>query len=172
MSEESSDWKKSLYRPSITFSTILFFVGSWIIILSIINIVLGAYSPGNKVLWIGFLTDGVANTSDMTLVIDDGVFLVLGILSISLGVMGINSIKEGGFKKWALEIHKGTIIRSLLSAENGLTRSIGSWMLAFGIVFYVIWSLCYNTWVDPGVYSICISLIAFGLGLHIEGNER
>ena len=74
--------------------------------------------------------------------------------------------------KWALEIHKGTIFRSLLSAENGLTRSIGSWMLVFGIVFYVIWSLCYNTWVDPGVYSICISLIAFGLGLHIEGNER
>tara|TARA_B100000214_G_scaffold348792_1_gene301136 strand:- start:186 stop:704 length:519 start_codon:yes stop_codon:yes gene_type:complete len=172
MSEESSDWKKSLFRPSITFSTILFFIGCWIVILSIINIVLGAYSPGNKVLWIGFLTDGVSNTSDMTFVIDDGIFLILGILSVSLGVMGINSIKEGGFMKWALEIHKGTIFRSLLSAENGLTRSIGSWMLVFGIVFYVIWSLCYNTWVDPGVYSICISLIAFGLGLHIEGNER
>ena len=59
-------------------------------ILSIINIVLGAYSPGNKVLWIGFLTDGVSNTSDMTFVIDDGIFLILGILSVSLGVMGIN----------------------------------------------------------------------------------
>ena len=172
MSEESTDWKKALFRPSITFSTILFFVGCWIVILALINVLVGAYSPGNKVLWIGFLTEGVANTSDMTFVIDYGIFFTLGAISVSLGFMGINSSSEAGFKKWALEIPKGSIFGSLLSTENGLTRSIGSWMLLLGIGYYVIWSFCYNTWVDPGVYSICISLIAFGLGLHIEGNER
>ena len=104
MSEESTDWKKALFRPSITFSTILFFVGCWIVILALINVVVGAYSPGNKVLWIGFLTDGVSNTSDMTFVIDDGIFFTLGVISVSLGFMGINSSSEGGFKKWALEI--------------------------------------------------------------------
>ena len=39
-------------------------------------------------------------------------------------------------------------------------------MLVFGIVFYVIWSLCYNTWVDPGVYSVMISLVMVGVGLN------
>ena len=107
----------------------------------------------------------------MAFVIDDGIFLLLGGVLILIGYMGINSSNEGGFNKWAVEIPKSTIFRSLLSSEKGLTRSIGSWMLFFGIVFYVIWSFCYNTWVDPGVYSISISLIAFGLGLHLERNE-
>ena len=171
MSEESRDWKRSLFAPSLNFSSILFFIGSWIVLLAVINVVSGAYSPGNKVLWIGFLTDGISNTSDMAFVIDDGIFLLLGGVLILFGFMGINSSNEGGFNKWAVEIPKSKIFRSLLSSENGLTMSIGSWMVFFGIVFYVIWSFCYNTWVDPGVYSISISLIAFGFGLHLERNE-
>ena len=171
MSEESSDWKKSLLRPSLTFSTLLFFIGCWVILLTVINIVIGAYSPGNKVLWIGFLTDGVSNSSDMSFVLDDAIFGLLGGLMVAIGFMGINSSSEGGFREWALGIPKGAIIGSLLSSENGLTRSIGSWMVIFGIGFYIIWSCGYNTWVDPGVYSICISSIAFGFGLHLEGNE-
>ena len=38
-------------------------------------------------------------------------------------------------------------------------------MIVGGFLFYLIWSIINTTWVDPGIYSVCIVLIAGGLGI-------
>ena len=42
---------------------------------------------------------------------------------------------------------------------------ISSWLVAIGVLFYVLWSAMENTWVDPGVYSVKPVLVSFGVGL-------
>ena len=61
-----SEWMNSLTRPSKALSAALTLLGSWIVFLTFVNIAIGAYSEGRKVLWIDFLT-GVreSSTTDM-----------------------------------------------------------------------------------------------------------
>ena len=42
---------------------------------------------------------------------------------------------------------------------------VSSWLVAIGVLFYVLWSAMENTWVDPGVYSVAAVLVSFGVGL-------
>jgi hypothetical protein len=80
--------------------------------------------------------------------------------------MGIGRSVEGGFAKWFSELPKSAIFSSLLSTDNGSSRTMGSWMIVSGLLFYFVWSVLNTTWVDPGVYSVMIALVAFGFGLH------
>ena len=79
-----SEWMDSLTRPSKTASAALTLLGSWIVFLTVVNISIGAYSEGRKVLWIDFFT-GVrdSSTTDMAFVIDDGMFGLIGIIIIN-----------------------------------------------------------------------------------------
>jgi len=44
-------------------------------------------------------------------------------------------------------------------------------MLIAGIIFYIGWSLHYNAWTNIGVYTLTITLVAFGvLGLLLSMN--
>ena len=58
MPEGNDHWMTALLRPSITLSSGAFFLGCWMMLLTIINISIGAYSEDAKVLWIGFFTNG------------------------------------------------------------------------------------------------------------------
>ncbi|MGP6220030.1 hypothetical protein [Caldiplasma sukawensis] len=42
-------------------------------------------------------------------------------------------------------------------------KALGIILFLIGLLFYVAWSILYNTWSDPGLYSFCIVLIVFGL---------
>ena len=88
-----SEWMDSLTRPSKTASAALTLLGSWIVFLTVVNISIGAYSEGRKVLWIDFFT-GVrdSSTTDMAFVIDDGMFGLVGLAVIGLGARGMNNI--------------------------------------------------------------------------------
>ena len=45
-------------------------------------------------------------------------------------------------------------------------------VLLSGIVLYFGWSILYNTWFDPGLYSISVVLIGFGLlGVFLYGRK-
>jgi hypothetical protein len=35
--------------------------------------------------------------------------------------------------------------------------------LLIGVLFYVSWSILYNTWGDPGLYSFCLPMAVFGI---------
>jgi hypothetical protein len=46
--------------------------------------------------------------------------------------------------------------------------AISSWLIVIGILYYIVWSIKFTTWVDPGVYSVMISLVAFGFALNVS----
>ena len=168
MSEDDHEWMNALLRPSSTLSAGAIFIGLWVLFLTAVNIVSGAYSPGHKVLWIDFLTGGVStNTEEMGLVLDDAVFGALGVALLAAGIVGMGKSREDGFAGWCLEMPQNPIFTSLLSSKDGFARTLASWMILARAAFYLVWSALNTTWVDPGVYSVTIALVAFGLGLHL-----
>jgi len=169
MPEGDTEWKGSLLRPSKTASVVAIILGSWALLLNFLNIVIGVHSEGQKVRWIEFITNGseVSQAHEIGILLpDDLVFGLMGIGIFAAGFMGIGRSVEGGFAKWFSELPKSAIFSSLLSTDNGSSRTIGSWMIVSGLLFYFVWSVLNTTWVDPGVYSVMIALVAFGFGLH------
>ncbi len=169
MTEADREWKGALMRPSSTLSAGIFFVGVWAAFLAVINIVFGAYSNGRKVNWLDFFTDGEQTNSAHEIALsfpDDILIVLLSSLLIAAGVMGMNSAREGGFRGWLFGLPRDSLITSLFSIENGLGRTFSSWMIISGVAYYLVWSSMESTWVDPGVYSVMISLIMAGVGLN------
>ena len=166
MPEEDSEWKDALLTPSITLSSGAILVGSWMLLLTIINITIGAYSPENKVLWIGFLGGGEAYSSSLDIVLDDAVFAILSLSIIGAGVVGMGSAREDGISGWISDLPKDRIVTSVISTDGGVARTIASWMIISGSLYYLVWSALNTTWVDPGVYSVMIALVSMGVGIH------
>ena len=85
-------------------STLAMGLGSWVILLTLVNITIGAYSPGFKVMWIGFiLGDSAASNvahDGAGLVLDDVVFALLGGALLTLGSMGIKRSFDGSVMEW------------------------------------------------------------------------
>ena len=166
MPEGNDHWMTALLRPSITLSSGAFFLGCWMMLLTIINISIGAYSEDAKVLWIGFFTNGDPYSTSQDFVVDDAIFAILSAIVMASGIYGINSTKEDGLIGWAKDLPNDRIVTSLYSGDGGVIRIIASWMVFVGLTFYTIWSLMNTTWVAPGVYSVMIALVSLGIGLH------
>ena len=167
MSDDALEWKASLSRPSMTLSRISVLLGMWTLTLSVVNLTIGAYS-GKKALWSGFLLSGDSNTNSSDLVIDDVLFLIIGLSLCYLGIMGIRkSIGENDEILDSMLTDISSFAGNLFSVDNTLMRLIGSWLIVIGLVFYLLWSIFNETWVDPGVYSVMISLVSFGYGILI-----
>ena len=154
-----------MMRPSKTLSAALALLGTWVVFLTVVNLAVGAYSVGKKVLWIEFFS-GVRDpsTSDMSFVMDDAVFGLVGVVLIAIGARGLNKIHDSGFVGWLTGL-PNCVLESLLSSEKGSRKMMASWLVALGVLFYVSWSVLENTWVDPGVYSVAAVLVSFGVGL-------
>ena len=169
MSEADREWMGALMRPSSMLSAGSFFVGIWMAFLTIVNIAFGAYSNGRRVNWIDFLTNGdeVTSVHEVTLSLpDDIVFGLLSSLLIAAGVMGMNAAREDGFRGWFSGLPRDRVFTSIFSTEYGLGRTFASWMMVSGAAYYLLWSSLESTWVDPGVYSVMISLVMVGVGLN------
>jgi len=169
MSEDGEEWKGALMRPSSTLSIGSFFLGFWFAFLTIVNIAVGAYSTGYKVNWIDFVTNGnnTYSAHEVSLTFpDDIVFGLLSAILIAAGVYGMGVAREDGFVGWFSGLPKDSAVTSLFSTENGLARTLASWLILSGIGFYIVWSSMESTWVDPGVYSVMVSLVAAGMGLN------
>ena len=85
----------------------------------------------------------------------------LSILLIFIGAKGIQST-----------ISMDSFIRSviqrpvkMLDANGGVSQILSNWMVVGGFLLYVVWSMIYTTWVDPGIYSVCMVMIVGGLGI-------
>ena len=170
MSMQESEWGSALTRPSSTASSAAVLLGIWVLLLTVVNLFSGAYSSGIKVLWIGFITGDSASSNiaheGFTVVADDIVFGLIGVVLLGLGAMGMGKAVEGGFSAWVSSIPKGVIASSLFSPDEGFNRTIASWFIAFGVGFYLYWSLMNTTWVDPGVYAVMIVMVSFGFAIH------
>ena len=159
-----TEWNEALTKPSSMISTTALMLGTWIILLSLINMFGGgAGQAGNKVAWIGFI--GISGDAfvpyDDGLILDDAIFAVLGLVLFILGLRNID------VANW-IENNKGMdMFNSLIKGNNG-KEIIANWLVVIGISFYLIWSIQNDTWVDPGVYSVMISMVAFGIALNIN----
>ena len=91
---------------------------------------------------------------------------LLGIALLALGSMGMKKCFEGGVAEWIKGLSSGPVASSLLSSENGIRRTMASWMIVIGVAFYLTWSSLNTTWVDPGVYAVMVILVSFGFGIH------
>ena len=164
MSMTDSDWYSALTRPSRTASMVMLAFGLWIVLLSLVNIVEGAFY-GEKVLWLEFLTNGsfddISKTHDgIEITLDDLFFSIIGIIFSGLGVMGLRS---DGFQLSQLT----TCLSGLFSSELGIRKTIADWMIVGGIIFYIAWSIQEGTWIDPGVFAVSVVPLAFGIGLNL-----
>jgi Trk-type K+ transport system membrane component len=63
-------------------------------------------------------------------------------------------------KKNYLEGKKG--VSSYINYSNALL-AISFIFLIIGVLFYLSWSILYNTWSDPGLYSFCLPMAIFGI---------
>ena len=170
MTMQGVDWEESLNRPSQTMSTLAMVLGAWVALLTLVNISIGAYSPGFKVLWIGFLSgDNTASNvphDGAGIVMDDMVFALIGVVLLALGSRGMKKSYDGGSIEWFRGLPSGPVASSLFTSENGIRRVMASWMIVLGALFYLSWSFLNTTWVDPGVYAVMIILVSFGFGIH------
>ena len=85
----------------------------------------------------------------------------LAAILIVIGARGIES--SSGLRTFLHSIIQRP--RQMMSSEGELSLIVANWMVVGGILFYIIWSTINTTWVDPGVYSVSIVVIASGLGI-------
>ena len=85
---------------------------------------------------------------------------------IGLGSKGLQSEIEGGLSAWIKSLFINNLWPSLLSPEeSGWRTTITAWLLLLGFGTYMAWGILYCTWVDVGIYAVCVPIIGFGFSL-------
>ena len=155
MSLSDNDWYSALTRPSRTASTVMLLLGGWVLLLTIVNITFGAYSLG----------DVYTDHDGISVVVDDVAFGIIGIILVAMGHLGMNKAVEGGTISAIKSLPN--CMSGLFSGEYGIRKTVADWMIVFAIIFYLAWSIQYNTWVDPGVFAVSVIPFMFGFGLNM-----
>ena len=152
-------------------------VGIWALIVDVVNILIGAYASGQKVVWAGFVTYGTLAENTFTshngieISLGDIVFTIIAALILGFGTLVLNKTEEGGIASWISSLVSPERWAPLFDFSKGFNTTLGSWLLITGVLFYFGWSIVNNTWVDPGIYAVCIPLIGFGSVLPLLEND-
>jgi len=188
MSTEESDPSNSvvsiLLNPSRTMANWYVSLGVLGIFLAILNI-FGYIHHNYHVSWGGLLTFQATNPAFEVLgegagpkfVISDVVFIGLCGAVSGIGFRTIRS-DELGLAGWFKGLFINDTWPALVDPDiGGWNKLFGAWSLLLGIIFYFYFGIVNLGWIDPGVYSISIALIAFGLALLMavnapEGNDN
>ena len=181
MSTEESDPSNSvvsiLLNPSRIMANWYVTLGVFGIFLAILNI-FGWIDPNYHVSWGGLFTFEATNAAFEILGEDAGPKLVLSDvifigLCAAISAMGIRTIMndELGLDGWFKGLFINDTWPALVDPDiGGWNKLFGAWSLLLGIVFYFFYGIIYTGWIDIGVYSISIALIAFGLALLMAAN--
>ena len=134
MSLSDNDWYSALTRPSRTASTVMLLLGGWVLLLTIVNITFGAYSPGFKALWLGFLSNGslgdvYTDHDGISVVVDDIAFGIIGIILVAMGHLGMNKAVEGGTVSAIKSLPN--CMSGLFSGEYGIRKTVADWMIEY-----------------------------------------
>ncbi len=52
--------------------------------------------------------------------------------------------------------------KATITYKNALL-AVSMIFLAIGVFFYLVWSILFDTWTDPGIYAFCLPMAVFGL---------
>ena len=176
MDNTDAGFVQMVINPSKTLANWFVGLGALGIFLAILNL-MGEIHPNYRVSWSGVLTFEFTNKAfeDMStapsFVISDIIFIVIcGIFAI-LGLKTINT-QDGGIGAWAKSIFVNQTWMSLANPDlGGWYKTMGAWCLLLGVVNYLYFGICATGWIDPGVYSVTIGLMAFGFGLVYAANS-
>ena len=164
-----------IVNPSRTLSNWFIGLGALGIFLAILNL-LGEIHPNYRVSWAGVLTFELTNNAfeDMStapsFVVSDIVFIAVCGLFAGLGLKTI-SAQEGGLWTWFKSIFVNQTWMSLADPDlGGWYKTAGAWCLLLGVINYLYFGICATGWIDPGVYSVTIGLMAFGFALIYAAN--
>jgi|TARA_B100000131_G_scaffold68578_1_gene64905 hypothetical protein len=155
-----------LFNPSSTLASWYFWLGLLGLMLAVLNI-MGVIHPSYRVSWGGLLTfeytnDAFGDKDGAPLfVVSDAVFMAFVGGMTFLGARGL--IGDGDPVEWLKGVVTNDWYNNLLNVEAGWTLVLGTWSMLASIVFYFYWGIMHMAWIDPGVYSIAIALMATGL---------
>jgi len=159
-----------LFNPSSTLASWYFWLGLLGLMLAVLNL-MGIIHPTYRVSWGGLLTFEYTNAafgdkdSASAFVASDAVFIALVGGMTFLGARGL--IGNGDPTEWIKGIVTNEWYNDLLNVEAGWTLVLGTWSMLASILFYFYWGIMHMAWIDPGVYSIAIALMATGLVLRM-----
>jgi len=175
MSSEEKTEAKGFFdlisNPSVGLSKWYIAIGAWGLVLAVLNI-LGQIHPSYRVSWGGLLTfellaDAFGDKETAaTFVAGDAVFMAFCALLVGLGLKSINETNEGGVATFFQSMIINDTWPALVGSEGGMMRAVGAWCLLLGFGFYIVYSVLYEAWIDLGVYSVSITLVAFGFALN------
>ena len=175
MDDSDDGFVQMVMNPSRTLSNWFVGLGALGIFLAVLNLA-GEIHPNYRVSWSGVLTFEITNKAfeDMStapsFVLSDIVFIAICGLFAGLGLKTINS-HEGGLGTWFKSIFVNQTWMSLADPDlGGWYKTTGAWCLLLGIVNYLYFGICATGWIDPGVYSVTIGLMAFGFALGYAAN--
>ncbi len=174
-SEENTDsggFADIFIKPSVTLSKWYVAIGAWGLILAILNM-MGQIHPTYRVSWGGLLTfetlaDAFGNKDGAPVFVPgDGVFIAACLALLGLGLQSINENVDGGLAGFARSLVLNDTWPALVGGEDGgLMRTIGAWCLLLGFGFYIGYGAMHMAWIDLGVYSVSVTLVAFGFALN------
>ena len=164
------------------YASIMVCVGLWGLMLAVLNMV-GVIHPNYHVSWGGLLTFeatnaalGEAKDGFHYEVLGDTIFIAGCAGLIALGTKFINQ------RQPVADWFRGLVINDTWTALNdtsvgGGQRTMAAWCLLLGLAFYLYFGISYKGWIDVGVYSVTIALMAAGVALNHasrvpEGDEN
>lgn len=159
-----------LMKPSNTLANWYFWLGLLGLMLAVLNM-MGMIHPTYRVSWGGLLTFEYTNAAfgdkeDAALfVASDAVFIALVGGMTFLGARSL--IGDGNPADWVKSMLTNNWYNDLFDAEGGWNLALGTWCMVASILFYFYWGIMHLAWIDPGVYSIAISLMGLGLVLRM-----
>tara|TARA_B100000214_G_C23941294_1_gene615841 strand:+ start:62 stop:643 length:582 start_codon:yes stop_codon:yes gene_type:complete len=169
--DETSSVLNMVLNPSKSLANWFVAIGFLGLFLAILNIA-GCIHPNFRVSWGGVFTLEMTNKAfgsledAPTFVPSDAIFIALCAGLIFLGIRTISQ-GEGGLVNWFKSIFVNETWPALADPSvGGWSRLFGAWCLLLGIVNYLYFGLNSIGWIDPGVYSLSIGLLAFGFALN------
>ena len=185
MSEDNGDSTtilEMMMNPNKTLANWFVSFGLLGLFLAVLNLV-GCIHPSYRVSWGGVFTLEATNKAFGSLddaaafVPSDAVFMAICAGLVFLGFKTINQ-QDGGVVAWFKSIFVNETWPALADPSvGGWSRLAGAWCLLLGVVNYLYFGLNSIGWIDPGVYSVTIALLSFGLALNYfsfapEGDEN
>jgi hypothetical protein len=168
---DSSGEHKTTGGPVPAYASASVFIGAWGLLLAALNMYSMAH-PTQHISWGGLLTFETTNpafteakTGFYFAPLGDTVFIVASAALIVFGTRNISA--KGDLQGW----FKGLIMNDTWPALNdpsvgGGQRTAAAWLLLIGFVFYFWYGIQYSGWIDVGVYSVTIALVASGFALN------
>ncbi|HIF46743.1 MAG TPA: hypothetical protein EYQ73_08160 [Candidatus Poseidoniales archaeon] len=175
MSENADNEKGNLVsmlmNPSKTLATWYLGIGLWGLFLAIMNMI-GLVHPESRISWGNLLTFEMLGSSALGtkadapfFVFGDLIFIAMCAGLIFLGIKALAADQEY-MEDWFKGLVQSDSWKDLGGREDGNTNAvIGTWAIALGFGFYLVWGVLYMSWVDPGVYAVSIVGIGAGMAL-------